>query len=117
MVTTAETLGGIGLILGAVTPLAGFAVIAAMVDAWAVNVSGGAFWSDAFNVPFFIGLGAAALVFTGAGTYSVDAKVLGRTTWSPRLAVAIVVAAFGAAILTWVALFGQNPIHFSGPTS
>src|SRR5690349_10638325 len=39
MVTTAETLGGIGLILGAVTPLACLAVVAAMLDAWAVNVS------------------------------------------------------------------------------
>ncbi|WP_254427352.1 DoxX family protein, partial [Mycolicibacterium fortuitum] len=37
MVTAAETLGGIGLLLGILTPLAACAVIGAMVDAWAVN--------------------------------------------------------------------------------
>ncbi|MGV0642359.1 DoxX family protein [Mycolicibacterium sp. XJ2546] len=115
MVTTAETLGGIALILGVLTPLAAFAVIAAMIDAWAVNVSTAAFWSQPFNVPFLIGIGTAALLFAGAGAYSVDARVLGRTTWSPRIAVGLLVAAFAAAILTWVALNGTNPIHFTAP--
>jgi putative oxidoreductase len=67
MVTAAETLGGIGLLLGALTPLAACAVIAAMLDAWAVNVSTGAFWSQPFNVPFLVAFVAAALLFTGAG--------------------------------------------------
>ncbi len=49
------------------TPLAACAVLGAMICAWAVNVSGAAFWSEPFNVPFLIGLGAAALLFTGAG--------------------------------------------------
>lgn len=115
MVTTAETLGGIALILGVLTPLAAFAVIAAMIDAWAVNVSTAAFWSQPFNAPFLIGVGATALLFAGAGAYSVDARVLGRTTWSPRIAVGLLVAAFAAAILTWVALNGTNPIHFTAP--
>ncbi|MGV0873278.1 DoxX family protein [Mycolicibacterium sp. XJ879] len=115
MVTTAETLGGIALILGVLTPLAAFAVIAAMIDAWAVNVSTAAFWSQPFNVPFLIGIGTTALLFAGAGAYSVDARVLGRTTWSPRIAVGLLVAAFAAAILTWVALNGTNPIHFTAP--
>ncbi|OBI71189.1 DoxX family protein [Mycobacterium sp. E740] len=113
MVTTAETLGGLGLIFGALTPLAAFAVISAMVDAWAVNVSGAAFWSEPFNAPFLIGTGAAALLFAGAGAYSLDAKVLGRTRWSTRMAVVLLVAAFAAAILTWVALLGTNPIQFT----
>lgn len=117
MVTTAETLGGIGLILGAATPLACLAVIAAMVDAWAVNVSGAAFWSQPFNVPFLLGLGAAAILFTGPGSYSLDAKVLGRTTWSTKIAVGLLVLAFVTAIVTWIALFGVNPIHFTAPTS
>ncbi len=82
MVTAAETLGGIGLLLGALTPLAGCAVLSAMLCAWAVNVSGAAFWSEPFNVPFLIGLGAAALLFTGAGAFSVDRSVLQRLTWS-----------------------------------
>lgn len=117
MVTTSETLGGIGLLLGALTPLAACAVIAAMIDAWAVNVSGGAFWSEPFNVPFLLAIGATALLFVGAGAYSVDARLFGRTTWSPRIAVGLLILAIAAAILTWVALNGTNPIHFSAPTS
>src|SRR6476661_4359940 len=65
MVTAAETAGGIGLLLGLLTPLAACAVIAAMIDAWAVNASAAAFWSDPFNVPFLIAVGAAALLFAG----------------------------------------------------
>lgn len=116
MVTAAETLGGLGLLLGALTPLAAFAVIAAMVDAWAVNVSGAAFWSEPFNVPFLIAVGAAGLLFLGAGGYSLDAKVLGRTGWGTRIAVGLLIAAVAAAILTWVALLGTNPIHLSNPS-
>ena len=74
MVTVAETAGGIGLLLGLLTPLAACAVVGAMIGAWAVNVSQGAFWSEPFNVPFLLFLGAATLLFTGAGAYSVDAQ-------------------------------------------
>ena len=38
MVIEAETAGGLGLLLGLLTPLAACAVIAVMIDAWAVNV-------------------------------------------------------------------------------
>lgn len=113
MVTAAETLGGLGLIFGALTPLAACAVVAAMVDAWAVNVSQSAFWSEPFNVPFMIGIGSAALLFLGAGAYSLDAKVLGRLAWGRRIAVGLLIVAFAAATLTWVALLGTNPIHFT----
>lgn len=117
MVTAAETLGGIGLLLGLLTPLAACAVIAAMIDAWAVNVAAGAFWSDPFNAPYLIGVAAVALLFTGAGAYSVDAKLFGRTGFSARTALGLLVFAVAAAILTWVLLNGTNPIHFSAPTS
>ncbi|KUI14114.1 DoxX family protein [Mycobacterium sp. GA-1285] len=113
MVTAAETLGGVGLIFGALTPLAACAVVASMLDAWAVNVSQSAFWSEPFNAPFLIGIGAAALLFVGAGAYSVDAKVFGRVSWGRRVAVGLLVVAFAAAILTWVALLGTNPIHLT----
>lgn len=116
MVTAAETLGGLGLIFGALTPLAACAVVAAMVDAWAVNVSQSAFWSEPFNAPFLIGVGAAALLFLGAGAYSLDAKMLGRVSWGRRVGVGLLVVAFAAAILTWVALLGTNPIHFTAGT-
>jgi putative oxidoreductase len=117
MVTAAETLGGIGLLFGVLTPLAAGAVIAAMIDAWAVNVSATTVWSDPFNAPFLIALGAATLLFTGAGAISVDARVFGRTTWSARIAVGLLLAAIAAAILTWILLNGTNPIHFNAPTS
>ncbi len=115
MVTVAETLGGIGLILGVLTPLAACAVVGAMICAWAVNVSQGAFWSEPFNVPFLLFIGATTLLFTGAGAYSVDARVFGRLRWSPRIAVGLLVLAFAVAILTWILLNGTNPIHFSSP--
>ena len=115
MVTVAETLGGIGLVLGILTPLAACAVVGAMICAWAVNVSQGAFWSEPFNVPFLLFIGATTLLFTGAGAYSVDARVFGRRRWSPRNAVGLLVLAFAVAILTWILLNGTNPIHFSSP--
>lgn len=117
MVTAAETLGGIALLLGVLTPLAACAVIAAMLDAWAVNVSGGAFWSMPFNEPFLLAVGAGTLLFAGAGAYSVDARVLSRIRWSTRIAVGLLVLAVAAAILTWVVLNGTNPIHLTAPTS
>lgn len=115
MLTVAETAGGIGLILGALTPLAACAVVGTMICAWAVNVSQGAFWSEPFNTPFLLFIGATTLLFTGAGALSVDARVLGRQQWSLRIAVGLLVLAFAVAILTWILLNGTNPIHFSSP--
>ncbi|MFI5510684.1 DoxX family protein [Mycobacterium sp. NPDC051804] len=117
MVTVTELLGGIGLLFGVLTPLAACAVIAAMLDAWAVNVSAGAVWSDPFNAPFLIALGAVTLLFTGAGTLSVDARVFGRTGWSTKITVGLLLVAIVAAVVTWIVLNGTNPIHFSAPTS
>jgi putative oxidoreductase len=115
MVTAAETAGGIALVLGLLTPLAACAVIAAMIDAWAVNVSAATFWSEPFNVPFLVAVGAAALLFTGAGSYSVDARIFGRWRFSPRVAMGLLVLAIAAALLTWILLNGSNPIHFTAP--
>jgi putative oxidoreductase len=115
LVTAAETAGGIGLLLGLLTSLGACAVIAAMIDAWAVNVSAAAFWSDPFNVPFLLAVGAAALLFTGAGLYSVDARILGHTRVNLRIAVGLLVVAVAVALLTWILLNGTNPIHFTAP--
>jgi putative oxidoreductase len=116
MVTASETAGGIGLVLGLLTPLAACAVAGAMICAWAVHASEGAFWSEPFNVPFLLFIGAATLMFTGAGSLSIDGQVLRRQRWSPRIAVGLLVLAFAVAILTWAVLNGTNPIHFSSPT-
>jgi len=115
MVTSAETLGGVALVLGLLTPLAACAVLSSMACAWAVNVSTAAVWAQPFNEPFLLGLGAATLLFTGAGGYGLDALLDGRLAWSLRLKVALLVVAFGAAVITWIALYGVNPIHFSAP--
>jgi uncharacterized membrane protein YphA (DoxX/SURF4 family) len=117
MVTAAETAGGIGLLLGLLTPVAACAILAAMIDAWAVNVSAAAFWSEPFNVPFLAGLGATTLLFTGAGAYSVDAKVFGRSRWPGFVTVALFVVAIAAAVATWVLLNGTNPIHLEKPAA
>lgn len=115
MVTAAEVLGGLGLLLGMLTPVAACAVLSAMLCAWAVNVSGAAFWAEPFNVAFLIAIGAAALLFTGAGSYSVDTRLLRRPTWSVRLSLVLLGLAVAAAVVTWVALYGVNPIHLTTP--
>ena len=66
-------------------------------------------------MPFLLFVGATTLLFTGAGAYSVDAKVFGRLRWSPEIAVGLLVLAFAVAVLTWILLNGTNPIHFSSP--
>ncbi|WP_273734868.1 DoxX family protein [Mycolicibacterium septicum] len=117
MVTAAETLGGIGLLLGILTPLAACAVIGAMVDAWAVNVSTDAFWSQPFNVPFLAAFAAVALLFTGAGAFSVDDRLFGRSRVPARAAVGLVALGVVVAVVTWIALNGTNPIHLTKPAA
>lgn len=115
MVTSAETIGGVGLFLGLLTPIAACAVTAAMIDAWAAIGSGSAFWSDPFNVPFLAAFGATALLFTGAGGYSLDSRLFGRSRWPGLLTVTLFLVAVAAAIATWVLLNGVNPIHLKKP--
>lgn len=116
MVTVAETAGGVGLLLGLLTPLAACAVIAATIDAWAVTVSGDAFWSMPFNVPFMVALSATALLFTGAGSFSLDARFFGNARWPGFVSIVLFIVAIGAAVATWVLLNGTNPLHLSDPT-
>jgi uncharacterized membrane protein YphA (DoxX/SURF4 family) len=115
MVTTAEAAGGVALLLGLLTPLAACAVTAAMIDAWAATVSSTAFWADPVSVPFVTAFGAAALLFTGAGAYSLDSRFLGRSRWPALVSAALFLVAVAAAVATWVLLNGVNPIHLEKP--
>ena len=115
LVTATEIAGGAALLVGLLTPLAACGVIAAMLDAWAVNVSGGAVWSDPFNIPFLLAFAATALLFTGAGNYSVDARVFGRPRWPAPVTIGLFLVAVAAAVATWVLLNGTNPLHLDRP--
>jgi uncharacterized membrane protein YphA (DoxX/SURF4 family) len=111
----AETVGGAALLLGVLTPLAAAAILGAMLDAWAVNVAHTAFWADPFNLPFVLAFGALGLLFTGAGAYSVDARLWHRERWPAPIVAAALVIAVVAGILTWLVLNGNNPIHLTIP--
>ncbi|CAN5365777.1 DoxX family protein [soil metagenome] len=115
LVTVTETVGGIALMLGLLTPLAATAILAAMMDAWAADVSDGAFWSNPFNVPFLVGFTALALLFTGGGRFSLDQLLWGRAEWPALVSMVLLVVAIAAAVATWVLLNGENPIHFTAP--
>ncbi|MCK1814497.1 DoxX family protein [Streptomyces sp. XM4011] len=66
-----ETLGGLGLALGLLTPLAGAAIVGTMI-----NVIVSAHWDDpflgGFELPLVLGLAAVALTLSGPGRYAVD---------------------------------------------
>ncbi|MET0897275.1 MAG: DoxX family protein [Mycobacterium sp.] len=115
MVTLTEIIGGIALMLGVLTPLAACAITAAMMDAWAADAAGAAFWSDPFTVPFLVAFAAIALLFTGAGRFSLDQLLWGRAQWPTLVSVTLFVVAIAAAVATWVLLNGTNPLHLSTP--
>lgn len=117
MVTAAEAIGGLAMMLGLLTPLAACAATAAMIDAWAATVSGSAFWSQPFNVPFMIGFASMALLLTGAGRFSLDEYFWGRAWWPRLVSVILLVVAIAAAVATWVFLNGVNPLHFTAPAA
>jgi putative oxidoreductase len=68
-----EFLGGLGLALGVLTPLAAAAVVGTMLNAVvAVHWEGGFFAPEGIEYPMVIGVGAAALALTGPGRYAAD---------------------------------------------
>ncbi|WP_181766768.1 DoxX family protein [Streptomyces albidus (ex Kaewkla and Franco 2022)] len=67
-----ETLGGLGLALGLLTPLAGAAVLGTMVNAIALKWGGGFFAPKGVEYELLLIAGAAALTLTGPGRYAAD---------------------------------------------
>ncbi|MEU4731590.1 DoxX family membrane protein [Streptomyces sp. NPDC023588] len=67
-----ETLGGLGLALGLLTPLAGAAVVGTLINAIAVHGTGAFFAPKGIEYELLLTAGAAALALTGPGRYAVD---------------------------------------------
>ncbi|MEU6809943.1 DoxX family protein [Streptomyces sp. NPDC046831] len=67
-----ETLGGLGLVLGLLTPLAGAAVLGTMINALAVKWGGGFFAPQGIEYELLLAAGAAGLALTGPGRIAAD---------------------------------------------
>ncbi|MBT2386017.1 DoxX family protein [Streptomyces sp. ISL-11] len=67
-----ESLGGAGLILGLLTPLAAAAVLGTMINALDVTWDGGFFLPKGVEFTLLVALAATALAFTGPGRYAAD---------------------------------------------
>jgi putative oxidoreductase len=67
-----ELLGGLGLAVGLLTPLAGAAVLGDMLNAVAVKWSGGFFAPQGMEYELLLTVAGAALALTGPGRYAVD---------------------------------------------
>ncbi|MFD9373954.1 DoxX family protein [Streptomyces sp. NPDC059999] len=67
-----ETLGGLGLAVGLLTPLAGAALVGTMINAIAVHGVGSFFAPEGIEYELLLTVGAAALALTGPGRYAAD---------------------------------------------
>lgn len=67
-----ETLGGLGLAAGLLTPLAGAAVVGTLINAIAVHGTGSFFAPEGIEYELLLTAGAAALTLTGPGRYAAD---------------------------------------------
>lgn len=116
-----ETAGGILLILGLLTPIAGAAVLGtiAIATTYKVTLAGGLWFfaadggGNGIELEVLLAAAAAALILTGPGTYSVDR----RWGWSRRPAwgsAACVVVAIGAAVAIWILFNGTDPLTSPG---
>ncbi|MEV6653603.1 DoxX family protein [Streptomyces sp. NPDC051219] len=95
-----ETFGGLGLALGLLTPLAGAAIVATMINVLAVKWGGGFFAPKGIEYELLIMAAAATLTLTGPGRYALDHYI--PVLRGHRLAygaVALVLAAVAAAVV------------------
>ncbi|MER7975102.1 DoxX family protein [Streptomyces sp. NPDC096080] len=91
-----ETLGGLGLVLGLFTPLAGAAVLGTMVNALAVKWGGGFFAPDGVEYELLLAATAAGLALTGPGRIAVDRHL--PVLRSHRLAHGVAAVALAAVV-------------------
>jgi putative oxidoreductase len=108
----AETSGGVGLLLGFLTPLASLAIIVVMIGAiGAVHWSKG-MWNTngGIEYPLTLAVVALGLAFTGPGRYSIDRKagLHGRgVEWGLGILVAAVL--LGAAAVIFGSMQRKRP--------
>jgi putative oxidoreductase len=77
---SSEILGGLGIFLGLLTPLAGAAVVGVLANAIAVKWGGGFFAPQGVEFELFLATAAIALVVAGPGRYAVD-RLVPVTRW------------------------------------
>ncbi|MFI9080368.1 DoxX family protein [Streptomyces sioyaensis] len=92
-----ETLGGLGLVAGLLTPLAAAAVVGTMVNALAVKWGGGFFAPKGVEYELLLTTGAAALALTGPGRLAVDRLLPGLRVHRPVRGVAALVLGVAVA--------------------
>ncbi|GAA2294808.1 DoxX family protein [Streptomyces kunmingensis] len=88
-----ETFGGLGLVLGLLTPLVGAAVLGTMINALAVKWGGGFFAPAGVEYELLLLAGAAGLALTGPGRLAVDRFLPGLRAHRLRYGVAAVLLA------------------------
>jgi putative oxidoreductase len=86
-----ETLGGLGLVAGLLTPLAAAAVVGTMINALAVKWGGGFFAPKGVEYELLLTAGAAALALTGPGRLAVDRFLPGLRVHRPVRGAAVLV--------------------------
>jgi putative oxidoreductase len=94
-----ETLGGIGLILGLITPLAAAAILGTMLNA--ISVKWGSFFNpNGVEYETILAVAAASLALTGAGGFALDRFVPGLRDYKIGYGLAAIALAFLAAGIT-----------------
>jgi putative oxidoreductase len=99
-----EVIGGWGLAVGLLTPLAACAVIGVMTVAAIVNHQDGGFWSvrKGWELNFYFILAVACLAVAGAGRWSLD-HLLGWQTSGITIGAAAALLGVVAGLATWSA--------------
>ncbi|RSS76649.1 DoxX family protein [Streptomyces sp. WAC06614] len=93
----AETLGGLGLAVGLLTPLAGAALVGTLLNVLAVKGTGSFFAPKGVEYELLLTAVAAALTLTGPGRWAADRFVPVLRTPQPRHGVLALVLAVVAA--------------------
>ncbi|MGJ0120618.1 DoxX family protein [Williamsia sp. MIQD14] len=119
-----ESLGGLMLVLGLLTPIAGSAVLGVMIIAatYKATLAGGVWFfasgsaGPGIEYEIFLGIAAASIILAGPGRISLD---FGRG-WATRPFVgsfAWLVVGIAAPVAIWILFNGTNPFQSPGNPS